>query len=980
MRAPSITDRRSTGRHGLRAVPALLAVLLLTTMAHAQTSAGTVVTNVASAAFVGSDGSARTTPSNPVQSDVTAVCGLTITPDGTLASPGHAVAARPGETIALPYLLRSTANVSADFELVTLLDPASALSPASVVLYRDLSGNGHLDPDDPVVGRLVGVAPGTAVPLLLAVTLADDDSVAGDVFIDVVGRCASDPAIVDAGNVARITVAREGVRDFVKDAVPAPGSALAPGDELTYSVGFTVNEFALTNAVLSDTLDPLLEVPSAFGVSLDGVPQPEVAVYDPESRTVSAAFADLPPGTRVELTVTAAVRDDAPAGAAVLNQAELVHEGGADASNVVEHTVLGVCRLAITPDGSVAAPGQSVERVAGFTAVLAYELRNTGNIPADVRLTAAVLGASSVTPRDVRIVLDLDGDGLPGPDEPVVTSLADVPIGESVALLVLVELAADATAGGEAYVDLVGGCADDPSVVDDGNVGRIEVAPVGFDGLVKDALPPSGEAVFPGAGLRYEIAFTTGPAMLRDVVVRDALDPSLEPPSLVTEGTIVDPDSGLSAVATVEYAAGTLTWRLAEVPAGMTVSLVVETAVRRDAAIGAVVRNSARVDAGDAGWRDSNVTEHPVQELRIALAKASDPEQVRPGERLTYVLVASNPSGDVALPEMELVDTLPGEVRYLPGTTRVRSTDGAEQALEPEFDAGTLRWVLPPLAPGERHEVRFDVRVQAHVPAGTSIVNRAEVRAYGADGNVAAAAVSSAATLVAPGILSPSSVLLGTAFVDVDRDGLFDREVDVPLAGLRLYLPDGRSTVTDAEGRYAFPDLMPGVTSLKLDATTLPPRWLERTPAEAADGLWRLTLWPGTITRQDLPFAPPEAELLVREQLTVVMGPVTLVKSWVPLDDSTAGRTHDDGAVRVIMSVTVSEAIRGVVVIDDLPPGARPVSTPVRPDGAAMNVDGLTLGLGDLAAGDVVVVHYEVVPVAMPLPLTPPRVRWEMRP
>ena len=981
MRISSSTSPRTAGCwHGLRAVLALLAALLLAALAHAQTPAGTVVTNVAAAAFVGSDGSTRTTPSNLVESDVTAVCNLVITPDGSLASPGHAVLARPGETISLPYLLMSAANVSADFDLEALLDPASALAPASITMHHDLNGNGVLDPGEPAITELTGVAPGTTVPLLLVVTLADDASVAGDVFIDVVGRCGSDPAIVDAGNVTLITVAREGVRDFVKDAVPDPGTALAPGDELTYTVGFTVNEFALADAVLSDTLDPLLEPPSTFGVSLDGVAQPGLATYDPASRTVSAAFADLLPGSRVELTVTATVRDDAPAGAAVRNQAELVHDDRAATSNTTEHTVLGVCRLAITPDGTVAAPGQSVERVAGLTAVLAYEVRNTGNVPVDIRLTAAVLGASSVAPLDVRIVLDLDGDGVPGPDDPVVTSLADVPIGERVALLVLVELATDATVGGEVYLDLVGACADEPSVVDDGNVGRVVVAPIGFDGPVKDAQPPSGEAVFAGAALRYEITFTAGPVTLRDVVVRDTLDLALEVPSFVTEGTIVDPETDLSAVASVEHVDGALMWRFAEVPAGMTVTLVVETAVRRDTAIGAVVRNRVTVDAGDAGRRESDATEHPVKELRIALAKSADPEQARPGERIRYLLIPSNPSSDVALPATELVDTLPDEVRYLPGTARVLFADGTEQPLEPDVDGGTLRWTLPPLALGEHHEVRFDVRVLPHVPVGAAIVNRAEVRAYGADGDVAAAAVSSAATLVVPGILSPRSVLLGTAFVDVDQDGSFDREVDVPLAGLRLYLPDGRSTVTDAEGRYTFPDLVPGVISLKLDATTLPPRWLDRTAAEAGDGVWRLTLWPGTITRQDLPFAPPQAELVVREQLMVAMGPLTLVKSWAALDGSAAGDAEGGGAVRVSLSVAVSEALRGVVVVDDLPPGARLLSTPVRQDGVAMNLDGLTLGLGDLAAGDVVVVHYDVVPVATPLSLTPPIVRWEVRP
>ena len=973
MSLSSSTHRRSAERrHGLRAVLALLAALLLAGLAHAQTSAGTVVTNVASAAYVGSDGVARTTPSNLVQSDVTPICGLAITPDGTLSSPGHAVVARPGETISLPYLFTSAANVSADFDLEALIDPASALAPASVALHLDLNGDGILGPGEPAVNGLTGIAPGTTVPLLLVITLADDASVAGDVFVDVVGRCVSDPAILDAGNVALVTVARQGVRDFVKDAVPAPGTALAPGDALTYGVGFTVNEFELVDAVLSDTLDPALEAPTSVLATLDGVPQPGLAGYDPATRTVSAAFASLAPGSRVGLEIVTAVRPDASAGAVIRNQAFLTHDGGDDASTVVEHDVLGVCQVAITPDGSVASPGQSVERGAGLTALLRYELSNTGNTAADVLLDAVAMSASSVTPLGLRIVHDTDGDGLPGPDEPVVTTLGPLPVGESLTLLVLVDLPPGASVGGEVFVDLVGACADAPSIVDDGNVGRVVVAPIAFDGPVKGAEPPSGQAVYPGAPLRYEIVFTAGAQPLSDVVVTDALDPMLEPPSAVTDGVITDPASGLSALVRADVHGGAVTWRLTEVPAGMTVRLVVETAVRRDAPIGEVVTNHATLDAGDAGRRDSNVTLHPLEALRVALAKTADPEDVRPGERLRYLLVASNPSPDVALPATDLVDTLPEGVRYLPGTSVVTLADGSEQAVEPAVDGQVLHWTLPPLAPGERHEVRFEVRVAPNLPAGATLVNRAEVSALGLDGERVAAAAAAVSSLVVPGVLSPRSVLLGTAFVDHDRDGLFDRAVDTPLAGLRLYLPDGRSTVTDVEGRYTFPDLAPGVTSLKLDATTLPPRWLDRTPAEAADGLWRLTLRPGTITRQDLPFAPPEADLVARERLTVSMGPVTLGKAWFAVEG---------GAVRVELTVSSTEPLRGLVVSDTLPAGARLVRPPVRADGAVLPSEGLALALGDLAAGDVVTVHYEVEPAAgAPLALTPPRLRWELRP
>ncbi len=973
---PHMVHRFAGWKQGLRALLALLAVL--PAAAHAQTSAGTVVTNVASASFVGADGATRATTSNLVPSLVVPVCGLDIAPEGTLAAPAHAVVARPGETVTFPYLFRSTANLSSDFDLMALLEPSSALAPASIALHLDLNADGVLDPGEPIVTELLDVAPGATVPLILVVALADDDSAAGDVFVDVVAGCAGAPATVARGHVARITVAREGVRGFVKDAVPAPGSAVAPGAELTYAIGFTVNEFALTDVVLSDTLDPLLEAPVALEVRLDGVVQPGLASYDPATRTVAAAFATLAPGRRVDLVVTTAVRADAPAGATLRNQALLAHDGGGDASNVVEHTVMGVCRFAIEPDGNVAAPGQTVERLAGRTAVLVYELHNRGNVPADVVLTAVPLGASSVAPSGFRIVHDLDANGIADAGEPVVAGLTGVPVGGSVQLLLLVDLPADAAVGDSVYLDLVGACAGAPAVVDEGNVGRVVVADIGFEGPTKSATPPSGSALFPGAAIRYDLVFTVGPEPLVDVVVRDVLDPRLAAPTFVLEGTIVDPVSGLSAVATADYADGTLTWRFAEVPAGMTVTLSFDTAVRRGAPLGATIDNQASVDAGEAGARVSNVTRHRVDAPALSLTKTAASPEIRPGERLGYLLVAANASPDVALPESDLDDLLPDGMTYIVGSSRVTLADGTVLAGEPEVNGNRLRWRLAPLAPGERHEVRFEVRVAPHLPEGAELVNRAELRSFGAGEELAAAAVASVATVVVPGVLSGRSLIVGTAFVDQGGDGLFDRGVDTPLAGLRLYLPDGRSTITDVEGRYTVPDLTPGPIALKLDATTLPPRWLARTPAEAADGLWRLTLHPGSITRQDLPFAPPEVALEARERLTVVMGPVVLMKSWID---------RGDGVVEVVLEVASAETLRGLVVLDALPDGARLVAAPARTDGAALERHGapsdeaLALALGDVAGDAAIEVRYAFERASDAPPLaTPPRIRWELRP
>lgn len=957
------TTLRSAGQHGLRAVLALLAALAVAGIVNAQSGSGTVVTNVATAAFTGADDLARSTDSNAVQSIVAAVCGLSITPDGTIASPGHAVTARPGETVALPYLIQSTANLSADFELDALLDPASTHVPASLALHRDLDGDGILDPGDPVVTGLAGLAPGEVVALLLVITLADDASAAGTVYVDVVGRCAGDPASGDAGNVALVDVERDGVGDVRKTAVPAPGSALAAGATVRYEVAFDVLETPLVDVVLSDVLDASLAAPSSLAATVDGVPQAGAVTYDPVSREVRATFDALSAGADVVVLIETAVLADVPAGTTLRNRAELTFGGGAAESNTVEHEIAASCGVDVTPDGSVAFPGQRAASSPGGRAVLAYELSNTGNATSDYLLSATVVAATGTTPA-LAVVLDL-GEGAPERIGPDASTLLGVPRGDSVALLVLVDLPIDAQ--GTVYVDLGARCAAEPAVRDDGNVAAVEV--VARPDLVKDAVPASGSPVYPGAPVRYALTFHA-PTDLVDVVVRDPLDARLEAPSFVTSGIVVDSASGASADVRASVDDGVVVWRLDRVPAGMTVRLEIVTAVRADTAVGATVLNRAELRDGDVAVPlASNATVHPVEALAIHLTKASEPDVARAGEHLTYRLVARNASQDLVLPESDLVDDLPAGVRYLDGSSEATLADGAVVPFEPDVDGARLRWRIPALAPGELVEVRFRVQVLELHAAGDALVNRASLSVLDTNGATLSATATSVVTAVTDGVFSPYAVLLGTAYVDVDGDGHYDRSVDVPLAGLRLYLSNGATTVTDDMGRYTFTGLPHGVAVLKLDATTLPPRFLESTPAEAADGLWRLPLFHGTITRQDIPFTPPEAALAVRQELTVTMGPVSLTKR-------TYQRALGDERVGVSLVVRTSEALRGLVVLDDAPTGSRVA------DGGALRFE-----VGDLPAGGEAELRYELVAThdgdaasLVDLPMPVPTIVWDVRP
>ena len=107
------------------------------------------------------------------------------------------------------------------------------------------------------------------------------------------------------------------------------------------------------------------------------------------------------------------------------------------------------------------------------------------------------------------------------------------------------------------------------------------------------------------------------------------------------------------------------------------------------------------------------------------------------------------------------------------------------------------------------------VAVVAAGAAGSTLVNRAAARADG--GNESNSA--SAAVLLREELFTSVGLLLGRVFA-----GTCDTTVDAGegVAGVRVYLEDGRYAVTDDEGKYHFEGVTPGSHVVQLDPITLP--------------------------------------------------------------------------------------------------------------------------------------------------------------
>jgi fimbrial isopeptide formation D2 family protein len=962
---------RSVTRMALRTYIACF-ILFCCASVLAQTLGGTTIVNEATADYsvLGLDSS---TTSNEVESVVPSFCTFSVTPDGTVATPAFAETALPGGTVYFPYTLVYTGNVVTDIDLTALVDAASTLVPSNVSVILDGDGDGVFDSGEPTITSLESVSFNSSTDLLLSATFTGNYESAGSLYINLQANCAGN-TVYDNDNISRVDVLEGGVIGPFKTSTPISGTLVSAGGAISYDIGFTVNLRPLEDVVVTDVLDPSLATPTSLRVTVNGSERPGVASYDPTSRTVTASLGTLQPSDVVVLTIATNVLPGTPGAVTINNTARMTFTGGTLETETTTHVTPSTCAVVIEPNGNPSALAYEHMALPGETVVLPYTLTNYGNVTNDF-LLETTLSNNAFTP-EISLYLDANNNDRLDAGDVAVTRVDDVPPGETVNLLLVVAVPSNAALSGAALVNIIGRCALEPTIADDDNLSQVEVPGGGITRLLKSSEPIADTILYPGAALTYFITFTANGRDLSDVVVTDVLDERLETPSSFTNGQLRDEETGLTAnvVGAYDAATRTLSWQLASVPAGMTVRLGIVTSVNADLQPQneELISNTATFSSSDIAETPTNTITHPLNRLEILLQKTASPEQVFVGDTLNYTLTIINPEDSITLQELILTDDLPDELRYQPGTARVTLPGAEEEALEPTVDGQILTWRLPGLEPGEQIIVKIGTDVLAAAAQVEELLNTAEVVASDANGRAVADAAAEAATVVDKGLFTAPAVLLGTVFEDLNGNTLYDQDSDIPVSGVRLYLSDGRYVVSDELGRYTFLELRAGIDVVKVDATTLPARLLAVTKTEARPGLWRVRLEEGLITRQDVPLLPPGARVAVSQALNVVMGNVRIQKYVVQSETET----------RVVLEVSSTEALRGVVIQDVLPAGVS-LSGEMVSDDMNMTFENLTFNLGDIASDYKATIYYDVqLPEGADTTtlLLPPTIAWSVRP
>ncbi|MEZ4417320.1 MAG: SdrD B-like domain-containing protein [Gemmatimonadota bacterium] len=296
-------------------------------------------------------------------------------------------------------------------------------------------------------------------------------------------------------------------------------------------------------------------------------------------------------------------------------------------------------------------------------------------------------------------------------------------------------------------------------------------------------------------------------------------------------------------------------------------------------ASGESVVNTATVSTlGDTGGAGNNTGAtlpaeiQPLGELRLEKRVSSPEAEI--GDLVTYELTLRN-VGAGPVTEVVLSDRLPTGFSLVAGSVVVDGTSVTDPVGTP---GPLLELPLGDLPAGSTVRISYRVRVGVGAELGDGIN-----RAVGSGSNgLAASNEAVAAVGLRKGVFTDEGLILGRVWVDpcdCVPTGAFEEPVGetVGVPGVRVYLQDGTSALTDREGRYSFDGLPPRHWLVRVDERTLPAgmRLSPLTTRHLASGSSKLVdLTRGEMARADFGDPAADSALVLDVMARAALGPV----------------------------------------------------------------------------------------------------------
>lgn len=263
-------------------------------------------------------------------------------------------------------------------------------------------------------------------------------------------------------------------------------------------------------------------------------------------------------------------------------------------------------------------------------------------------------------------------------------------------------------------------------------------------------------------------------------------------------------------------AAGSVVTCTRSIALGPNETSVVNLEVSVGAAAVPVVTNCATVrgtnETGSLANNQSCVTVPVAPPGRLELQKTASKRSAELGDMIDYSLLVKNVGG-VLLNDVHVTDVLPVGFLLEPNTTRV---GGAPVAVS-GAPGPNLTIPVGVIAAGGSVVITYRVRVGPGARVGVA-TNVAVATGRGVTSPAARARVR-----ITTGVLDERGAIVGKVYLQCACNDRSDQDAgEVGIPGVRVYLEDGTSAVTDVEGKYNFINVSSRLHVVKVDRTTLP--------------------------------------------------------------------------------------------------------------------------------------------------------------
>jgi uncharacterized repeat protein (TIGR01451 family) len=246
----------------------------------------------------------------------------------------------------------------------------------------------------------------------------------------------------------------------------------------------------------------------------------------------------------------------------------------------------------------------------------------------------------------------------------------------------------------------------------------------------------------------------------------------------------------------------------------------------------------------------------------LEITKSADRPSAEIGDTVTYRVEVHNATA-VAADDVTVRDLLPPSFHYAEGTALVEASPDPARSINPEVSTdGLLVFRLGRVLAGAGAVVTYRVRVGANAQEGDQF-NSASAAGTLTTGERVSTPPARASVRVRSGLFSTQQVIVGRVYADANLDGQFDKD-ERGLPGVRLYLNNGQSVITDSEGLYNFPVVNEGAQVVSLDPVTLPVGYSLVDTGRRAEKSWtrllRTPLGGGALLRQNFALRSPDGE------------------------------------------------------------------------------------------------------------------------